>query len=526
METGARVTPDKALRITLIAHYGIVDLTTMSDSKFRLRQLDSVRRTLVSVTRPVHVFLQNRDGRGFRAAVTVRDSMLHAPAGMQSLAALGQAVGVPKLDLPEGRSKTAMGDFFKEDLEGFLRYAARDTHVPILWLAAIYGDGGSAVPVTLGAGAMQQYIDATGLGSAYREVMCGLVKHNVSAGERRKTVWTVRDEVAPAWHAAAAAYYGGRNECLTFGVYNQAVTTDYDIVGAYPTAMCLIPDFDFEAEPSAIVGPLSTASVPSPLTPLFGRVDFDFPPDCKIPCLPVSDPEGRGLIFPLSGRGVPASGPEVWLALKLGARVTALAGSVIHPYKQDADGGYKYTMARGIKGLVQRRAEMRRLYGRGSPQELAAKESVNSVYGKLAQGLAGKRVYSTRSDETSAVPPSTITQPMQAAMTTALVRALVSAAMYQLEAKGIAVHTVTTDGCVSDATFEDLLGCDCYGLVRLFAKAGEFLRDDGTVWEIKHRQEVLCNMKTRGNVGVSEDPEAKGVLARAGVATRMSNAEG
>lgn len=44
---------------------------------------------------------------------------------------------------------------------------------------------------------------------------------------------------------ASYAYHGGYNSCSEVGYFPQN-TYDYDLKNAYPTAMCLVPDIDWE----------------------------------------------------------------------------------------------------------------------------------------------------------------------------------------------------------------------------------------------------------------------------------------
>ncbi|HUW97939.1 MAG TPA: hypothetical protein VMV40_03715 [Acidiferrobacter sp.] len=176
-----------------------------------------------------------------------------------------------------------------------------------------------------------------------------------------------------------------------------------------------------------------------------------------------------------------------------------------------------------MRGLVQARAEAEAVYGKKSAQALAAKERANSAYGKLAQGLAGKRAFSTRHAATRAIPPSPITSAPQAALTTGLVRAVVSAAMMQLHDLGYRIASVTTDGFLTDAPLEVLTGLDLYGLREGFEAARRGLvGSDTTIWELKHRARSLVMLKTRGGFGIG--PIDEHALPSAGAGYKVSGA--
>jgi hypothetical protein len=160
-----------------------------------------------------------------------------------------------------------------------------------------------------------------------------------------------------------------------------------------------------------------------------------------------------------------------------------------------------------------------------------AKEIGNSGYGKVAQAVdttrtvtdggvgaqRGKRVFNSRSGEMKTLPPSPITNPMMAAMTTGLVRAAVSEALARLSVDAI-VCSVTTDGFLSSVPVEAV---DKTGAVaKAFIEARTRITPDNpTIWEAKHRIGRALITKTRGTITVGpfdvDDPGTP-VLARAG----------
>lgn len=101
---------------------------------------------------------------------------------------------------------------------------------------------------------------------------------------------------------------------------------------------------------------------------------------------------------------------------------------------------------------------------------------------------------------------SSVTSPYHAAMITSLVRALLLA-----KANEVTLYSVTTDGGIFDVDCIDHL--ESFGLSDVFRDSREALAGDRTVWEIKHRQNTLLNVTTRGNVSL----EPGGVLAKAGM---------
>jgi hypothetical protein len=320
----------------------------------------------------------------------------------------------------------------------------------------------------------------------------------------RKTVKIVRDEAAPIQNSATHAYYGGRNECFLVGIHPSADGwSDFDLTGAYPTAMALVPDADYSAPTGLLAGRLMRGSI-TPQLIVFPLVDFVFPVDTMYPCIPVSDDQGRGLIFPLAGRAM-ASAPELYLALEMGATIDVVQPAVMMQAAQT------YSMADGVKNMIASREEAKQTFGKGSPQERNAKEKVNSAYGKTAQGLQQKKSYSTRIDGYQTIGPSIVTNAYAAAMTTGLVRAIVSAALVQLHQCGYKVASVTTDGFLTDAPMDVLDNLTLFGFAGMFRRSRENLTGNSTIWELKHACKTLVMMKTRGGVGLDGEklPVAK-----------------
>jgi hypothetical protein len=490
----------------LVPHYSIADLTTFSNSKEILRNTDTIRRTQTTVTKPLLLDIWDKNYNYMqRWVVFIRDTMHLAPSG-SSLDALAKAMGKIKLELPEGYNKDDMGKLLKEQEEEFIMYACNDATLALDYIKLMYPDK-KRVPVTLGA-------DGANI---FREKIMKLNGWKIKEfdyyfrgfmqirDDMRHKKLVARPEAVAPLEIASHSYYGGRNECFLYGIHHADEWNDYDLSGAYPTAMAMLQNPDF-SKVSYLTGDIVTMD---PLSYTFGLVDFEFPPDTMYPCLPVKDTEGRGLIFPLKGRTY-ASAPELYLALKMGARLRW-----VQPGIQIGTTG-DFHMREALKDLLKARAEAKRIYGKGSVQETKIKEQVNSIYGKTAQGLAGKRNYSTRSDSVNDLPPSNITQPLIAATITSLVRAIVTAAMHQLHKLGFRIASVTTDGFLTDAPFEVLNGLDLFGFKYIYEAVRNAMVGDPAMWEVKHKCKSLVMITTRGGFGIGRIGEYALPSAKAG----------
>ncbi|MGB5109364.1 MAG: hypothetical protein WBO07_06260 [Formosimonas sp.] len=509
-----------ALSINLIGHYGIVDHSTnyrKNNQSGVMKQTIGVRRTLLTLD-PVKVNLYDNSNNHFATAITnFRDTMLLAPAGAQSLEKIGDTLGIPKIDFEATEHrKDRMDLLMKNDPNLFAAYSLTDTVVTLAWIERCFGVN-VPIPMTIGGIGARE---ARGLIMDKHDwdieqfdlKWRGLVTTKEPKPPGAKKQWqplikhTPSFEAVDAINKATFAYHGGRNECFAVGIH-RGPWTDYDVAGAYATAMAVIPDPDFSLHPTYLQGQLSLATI-SPVAYGFGVIDFEFPEGTMYPCLPVKDETGKGLIYPRTGRTHAAS-PEVYLALRMGAKVTT------HQFVVQPSTAH-HSLAEVMAGMTRQRQQEAHAHGKGSPQELMAKEIINSVYGKVGQGLKGKRNYGIINDAYEDSPPSSITAAPQAALITSLVRALVSAALVQLGEGGHRVLSVTTDGFLTDADFEYLDCLDLFGFSDIFRAARTIIAGNNIIWEPKHACQTAVMFKTRGGVGIGEVNSAKLPIARAG----------
>lgn len=520
--------------IVLACHYGSADLTAFRiDEKSRdvdhLTRLTSAAGGLVTLL-PFRMQRGSANGYWWQSlSVTVRDSMTHAPAGQKSLADLGAACGVPKLEVPDNWI-ARMSEYRRDHLEDFLEYGINDAVIVVEYLARLWGDG-VVPPVTLSGGAASalvnsgsSYLDAESTAD-FRKKFAGLVDEDdgvevIEDGDRL-TFYSKRGRnpldgsAKQLMSAFASAYHGGLNSCPMPGYY-PFPTADIDAQNAYPTAMALIDDLDWEAgaiEEVIHERELTLDDVPGPTSPFVGFVSFEFPDDVLHPTLPIVA-DGT-LVYPRTSEGVAGTwvcGPELWLALKLGAKVFCQIGFIGRVLTQE-DGSPSKSLRHGVKQLIDDRNLAKTMYGPGSIEEKTLKTAVNSVYGKTAQDVAEQRAWNAHSQEMDAVGGSGITSPYHAAMTTSLVRAQLLASMNQIVTGGGNVFSVTTDGFITDVQPPEVEALDLYGLADVLRESRLALTGDPTVWEPKHSQSDLVNFTTRGNVSL----ELGGVCAHNGL---------
>ena len=513
--------PDWKIDVTILAHYGMADLSAFGDPAFQkdlMVRLSKVQGGVVTVqTAAALVGVIDEGGMFQKALIDVRDTMAYAPAGKKKLADLGRAIDFPKVELPEGVIGR-MDELWADDLPLYLEYAVNDAVICLLYAKSLFGTD-NRLPITANGAAarvakeyLKKYFGCANEDD-FNVVYRGLVrvKNGMAYGPEGmvpfETLRPVSVDVATVMNMSSIAYHGGLNASTLIGFYD-CLTYDVDARNAYPTGMSLVVDVDWR---DPILHEIRGRDLTfddfdfalGPCTPLIAQIEFEFPKDVYQPCIPIV--ADGSLIFPRSNAGawcVVATAPELWLALKLGARVHVTSGARLRPLRRGD--GLSQSLSSITQLFVESRAQAVAMYGKGSLAELLAKLAANGNYGKVAQGVSPKATYNAFKDVMEELEGSVITCPYHAAFTTALVRALLAAAINQLHDAGNRVFSVTTDGFITDATIDVLEALDLFGLAPYFHRSRLALTDgkDGSIWALKHAQDDLLNFTTRGNVSL------------------------
>jgi len=230
-------------------------------------------------------------------------------------------------------------------------------------------------------------------------------------------------------------YHGGRNESFCFGATPEDRWRDIDLVGAYSTAVATMGMLDWD-------GIRKTADADEfthePVG--YARVRFQFRTDTRFSGLPARLP--NNLILPLRGTTY-ATSAEIAVARQQGCNVIIEKGRVV-PVRE----GMPKPIFQAVKEATDGRNAAKQ---RGDElEDKLYKELINSFYGKFAQGLHKKRVFSTTEGETQDMEPSRVTQPFVAAHVTGLVRAVLSEIMNKIP-EAYDIVSVTTDGFITNA---------------------------------------------------------------------------
>lgn len=475
--------------------------------------------------------------------LNLRDTMKLSPPA-SALSKLGEAIGIEKLDtLALDKQDNKPVNFYKENMDQLLNnypqfyhdYAVRDARISYEWyqnVKSIIGDG-----VTVSA------ISSTHLFENIKDTLNEHVRDDVK-WSRDVTGFEVIEGV-PDYHGLYKsrslfgampdnAYMGGRNESFSHGLITGR-TYDYDLRSAYPFQMQVMRMIDFKKDPIAFKEgyELSHDDWSHIGQAGFGYVKFEFPKSVKYPTIPLksSHPLLKGTpVFLQRGEGL-VSAPDVFAAIQVGAKVTvAKQGFMLFDLKRasemelekplnplDIDDGFvMHHVGFGVRNMIKIRADYAKKYGKKSVQAQLMKILVNSTYGKTGQGIHGNTGRNIVTDETENIPFSKITDGVIASTTTALVRCVLGIIMNYISERGYTVHSVTTDGFISDYPWEQMLEIDEYlgSISTVFKKVikscwGEELNHQtgkGSILEVKHIQdEWFFNGLTRCNISLDKN---------------------
>jgi len=541
--------------VVLLCHTGKVDVSALSQKNNLINEIlktcSEVQGGLVSKfpsnIQPESVNISNNHhAYKYNVSIQIADTMCHAPGKKKKLEDLGRAISQEKIELAAGM-KEHMDKLLQKDPCLYFEYASNDSVIALLYLASLYGYN-KKPPVTLTSASskvmreiMMQYFGCESV-TEFDRIYRGLVKVNhgdipvteKSAFIENSSLEPISDDAHQIQYFASQAFRGGCNASSEIGYFPEA-TMDYDLKNAYPTAMCLIPDVDWEQpiQTEIVQKELTLSHFTTPFSGYFplammvGYISFEFPENVKYPCIPVTV---DGIpIYPQTSKGfdgVYACGPEIYLALRLGAKIYCKRGFFINALRNN-EGYNSYSLRAAVKQLVNDREKAKLECGRGSIEELTLKDMSNAGYGKVAQNVIQKQTWSAYKDVMEDMGCSAITNPVSACMITSVIRAVLMAAQNQCHELGFITPSVTTDGFISNIPENELRELDLYGFQSYLAQSRSFLTDgrSAEIWEIKHAQDDLLNFTTRGNVSLytRENPyqlnerEFTGVCAHAGL---------
>ena len=527
-----KVMKNSVIPITLICHTGRADISVFRRSKYDidlLRKLGEIQGGWMTTENVSFKAESNRNYDYYwLLTLCVRDTLGLTPADNKSLKALGKVINRPKIDLPN-KVIEHMAAFAVSNPVEYYQYAMNDADIVVSFCSELF-QCNHAVPMTLSTaaasamyGSIKEYFGVSSK-AEYDRVYRGLemIDEGVIPSKDECMKFLKATRYVPIRDNPDAklvseyfeeAYTGGFNASFYIGWITEH-TTDFDLQNAYPTAMATIIDIDWSKNVRDFPRnyELTLQDLISPLIPAVAVVDFDFPEDCYCPNIPVPV-KGGMKIYPRHAKHVYMAGPDMYLALKLGAKIKIFRGFTCQMLEKD--GKPSQCLAYAVTNLVRDRMKAKIEYKENPLVEKSLKAMVNSCYGKTAQNVSPKTRYNAETMGRVNAEPSTVTSPYHATYTTALVRCMLIACINQLHDMAYHVYSVTTDGFISDAPTDIVRGLDAYGFAPIFQNGRYVLNQTqepckaNQVWEPKHFNDTFLNITTRGNVAVNDN----GVLA-------------
>jgi hypothetical protein len=232
---------------------------------------------------------------------------------------VGELVGLPKIDLDASKIHLIL----QQNPKLFESYAKRDAEI----CAKAFTELRGLFLNQFGIDILKYPTTASLAGAIFRtsflkepnapfRIEHRIFKRQKASGEWTETVSTVHVYAGSLdiRNMALRSYWGGRVEAYARG-YLDGNFEYYDIISIYPSASMLQPLPNKDTQWLRI----ETLEDAMPLEG-FCRVRFEFPSDCRYPCLPLMPAKPEKLFFPLSGESF-CTLSELRTALKFGAKV-------------------------------------------------------------------------------------------------------------------------------------------------------------------------------------------------------------
>jgi hypothetical protein len=480
------------LNLIIGCHLSQADLSMLSDFEDFKKYLTIINKSYVTLNKS----FKYEDSR---FNISVRDTMLLSPSG-KGLADIGRIYGgeFSKIDLGEYRGR--MKDLLKDNKELFVEYALRDSLITLKHLNEMEKFYMSfdqlGVPLTLSS-ISKAYVKKDW---ALREYKGYQLNNGYTFGKLTSLLTpkgiNASEDVGLILGLALSSLRGGRNESFMYGVDRWKLKDsegkgwyDYDLSGAYPTAMAILGDPSYknafvvtkkwmdEASPCDLINSYTVV-----------RVSFSFPEETKYPSIPTQI-DGN-TIYPLSGVSN-ITGLEYLLARNQNCEFEVIDGysipfecmiaegfgqnkasslSRIESFRECfrnqnhfdesfmklfSDNSKRYSpFAQTVKDLVILRAA----HKKGTLLNLMYKQIVNSIYGLTVMGLSSKKKTDLISGGSFVLEGGDLSNPFIGGYITAFIRCVLSECLNNIHHLNGRVVSATTDGFITDQIdVEDLI---------------------------------------------------------------------
>lgn len=492
-----------------IGHLTSADLSILEDfDKFK-DELDIVNNAMVTLKKPLLINGVN---------VIFRDTMLLAPAGNRSLKTIGGLYNAEKIQI--GSWIENMAGLLKEDPVTFEQYAVQDAKITLIHalfmeeFAFKYGLIG--VPLSLSM-LSSTFLRHEWNKKGYEGYQINPEYYiNDSKTQTPKGLFSI-GSVGLYISNYIANYKGGRNESFMYGIDEDLKWYDYDLISAYTTGMSLMGNPDYKNARILMPHELNTMSDKDiVLSYIIIKATFKFPDNVKYPSIPCFLDETT-TIYPLSGNCM-LTGAEYILAKQQDCKFE-IENIYYIPFEQ-VDTGIKDSKFSKFSKNKNKPLELldsklknqpfydvikdlqskRKMYPKGTINNLLYKELGNSIYGLVVKGISNKKKFDVRLGRTVRMEGNDLSNPILASWITAFIRSVIGELLHNGSKLQGKIISVTTDGFLTDVQdFETkVLELESNTLLKLYKEARMNLSQDNLALEIKKEGKGLISWTTRG----------------------------
>jgi hypothetical protein len=496
----------------ILAHYNAADLSMLSDFDEIKEKLSIVNKSFLTLGKPLeykHTF------------VHIRDTMLLAPAGNQSLASLGKLYNTPKL-IVSFKDIIKMGDFLKRDKKSFDDYAIQDAVITLKHSLAMekfnFNLKQLGVPSTLSS-LGRKYV-----GSEWSKIFDKHLPYQIS-GEylmgnadeiQTPKGLSMTGDVGAHMSYFIANYKGGRNESFMYGVDEDINWIDYDLVSAYTTGMSDLSLPDYYKGELVNIEDLRKWDTNRFLTGyLIMNGEFQFPSNVKYPSIPCYV-DKTTTVYPLAGTCF-LTGPEYLLALHQGCNILIKSAFYIPPKEKYNIDKVKHEVIKPFHGIIKNVQALRREFPKGHINNMLYKEMGNGMYGNIVRGISNKKQFDSLTGLNSRVTATELSNPILAGWTTAFIRSVIGECLHNIQILGGKIVSVTTDGFITnikdlESVLINELPEEDTILLRKYRELRQDLSGKCDALEIKCESKGVISWTTRGQLGLNS-PDGKMVAA-------------
>jgi hypothetical protein len=336
--------------------------------------------------------------------------MLLAPATSKSLEAIGKLyetenVNFVKKTLPfEYKSKISL--WLKKDPKAFEDYALTDVLIVLKHSTAMETFNLSlkkiGVPITLSSMGknfvFEQWKEDFDKYFPY-QISGKFLMGNVNEVQTPKGLFATGD-VGLHMSYYIGNYKGGRNESFMYGSDNETLWFDYDLTGAYTTAMSYL---SLPSYPEGKLIPIESVFNMSTDELLKGylilNTSFKFPDNTKYPSIPCYADEST-TVYPLTGSAL-VSGPEYILARNQKCEFEIKSAFYIPGKERQIKNriGSAMVAIKPFRSIIKTLQEKRKEYSKGHIMNSLYKDLANSIYGNVVRGMSNKLSFDTKTGQ-------------------------------------------------------------------------------------------------------------------------------